>query len=262
MNLESNSAEYGPRIALVTGATSGFGAAIARRFATIGCRLIIVGRRSERLDQLVQELPVPIHAVTLDVRDRESVFQMVADLPEDFRDVDLLVNNAGLALGLEPAYQADLEDWDTMIDTNNRALVSMTRAVLPGMVERGRGHVINIGSVAGSYPYASGSVYCASKAFVLQFSLALKADLAGTPVRVTNVDPGLAETEFSVVRLKGDQEKADAIYKGTTPLVAEDIADTVFWAATRPAHVNINRIEIMPTCQGPGGLMVKKESAD
>ncbi|HEY5789222.1 MAG TPA: SDR family NAD(P)-dependent oxidoreductase [Gammaproteobacteria bacterium] len=247
-----------PEVVFVTGATSGFGLAIARRFAALGSRLIIAGRRRERLDALAAELDVPVHVITLDVRDRDAVFAAVEGLPEPFREIDVLVNNAGLALGLEPAHECNLDDWYTMIDTNDRGLVTVTRAVSPGMIARNRGHIFNISSVAGSYPYPSGSVYCASKAFVTSFSLALRGDFAGTNVRVTNIEPGLAETEFSLVRFKGDAAKAGAAYVGTTPLSAEDIAESVLWAATLPAHVNINRIEVMPTCQGPGPFVVRR----
>jgi 3-hydroxy acid dehydrogenase/malonic semialdehyde reductase len=233
----------------VTGATSGFGEAIARRFARDGARLVICGRRADRLDKLKAELGVPVHAFTLDVRDRDAVAQAVATIPAEFAAIDLLVNNAGLALGLEPAQAASLDDWDTMVDTNIKGLTYVTRAVLPGMVERKRGHVINMGSVAGTYPYPGGNVYGGTKAFVEQFSLNLRADLPGTNVRVTSIAPGMAETEFSNVRFKGDDTKAAKVYEGTQSLTAADVAECVFWAATLPAHVNINTIEVMATCQ-------------
>lgn len=247
------------RIAFVTGATSGFGAEIARRLAKAGARLVICGRRQERLEALKQELGVPVHAAALDVRDREAVFRCVESLPAEFREVDLLVNNAGLALGLEPAHEASLDDWERMVDTNIKGVMYCTRALLPGMVKRDRGHVINIGSIAASYPYAGGNTYGATKAFVQTFSKNLRADLLGTQVRVTNVEPGLAETEFSLVRFHGDADRATKVYQGTKPLTAADIAECVLWAATMPPHVNINAIEVMPVCQAPGGAKVQKQ---
>ncbi len=248
------------RTVFITGATSGFGAAAARRFAAAGARLVVCGRRADRLEALAAELaPVPVHPVTLDVRDRDAVFAAVATLPEKFAAVDLLVNNAGLALGLEPAHRADLDDWEQMVDTNCKGLMYCTRALLPGMVERDRGHVINIGSVAGSYPYPGGNAYGASKAFVKQFSLNLRADLVGTRVRVTNIEPGLCETEFSLVRFKGDRDKAGKVYQGTTPLSADDIAECIFWTAAVPEHMNINRLEVMPVVQGFGPFKIAKE---
>lgn len=239
-------------IALITGATSGFGAACARHFAAAGWDLIICGRRSTLLEARAAELSqtVRVQALTLDVRNVEAVNASIAALPAEFAAIDLLVNNAGLALGLQPAQNCPLQDWEDMIDTNIKGLIYCTRAVLPGMLERGCGHIINIGSVAGNYPYPGGNVYGGTKAFVKQFSLNLIADLLGTPVRVTNVEPGMAETEFSLVRFKGDSAQAARVYEGTQPLQAEDIAEVVYWAATRPAHVNINRIEVMPVSQG------------
>lgn len=247
------------RTVLVTGATAGFGAAIARRFAANGANLVVCGRRTERLEALKAELggAAPVHAVTLDVRDRAAVAAFAAGLPWP---VDLLVNNAGLALGLEPAQNADLDDWETMIDTNIKGLMYMTRAILPGMVERDTGHVINLGSVAGTYPYGGGNMYGATKAAVAQFSLNLITDLAKTRVRVTNIEPGLCGgSEFSQVRFHGDAEKAAKVYEGTRPLTSDDIAEAVYWAASLPAHVNINRIEMMPVCQAPGGLTVHRQ---
>jgi NADP-dependent 3-hydroxy acid dehydrogenase YdfG len=237
------------KVAFITGATSGFGRAIAERLVREGSRVVVTGRRADRLAELGRALGDRALPIVLDVRDREAVESAVAALPPAFADVDVLVNNAGLALGLEPAHRASLDDWETMIDTNCRGLVTCTRAVLPGMVERGRGHVVNIGSVAGSYPYPGGNVYGATKAFVHQFSQNLKADLLGTAVRVTVIEPGMAETEFSVVRLK-DTERAKAVYKGVQPLTGEDIADTVVWCITRPLHFNVNVIEVMPAQQG------------
>ncbi len=246
------------RTVLVTGATAGFGAAIARRFAAHGANLVICGRRTERLEALKAELGgVPVHAAALDVRDGTAVAAFAAALPWP---VDLLVNNAGLALGLEPAQAAELDDWETMIDTNLKGLMYMTRAILPGMVERDRGHVVNISSVAGTYPYPGGNMYGATKAAVTQFSLNLIADLVKTGVRVTNLEPGLCGgSEFSEVRFHGDAEKAAKVYEGTTPLTSEDIAEAVFWAASLPAHVNINRIEMMPVCQAPGPFAIHRK---
>ncbi len=248
------------QIAFITGATSGFGAACARLFAANGWSLVLCGRRRERLDALRAELAeaAPVHAVALDVRDEAAVNAAVAALPAEFAEIDLLVNNAGLALGLEPAHRCDMEDWQRMVDTNIKGLMYCTRAVLPGMVARDRGHIVNIGSVAGTYPYPGGNVYGATKAFVKQFSLNLRADLLGTRVRVTNVEPGLAESEFSLVRFKGDAGKANKTYEGTQPLRPEDIADIVYWAATRPGHVNLNSIEVMPVCQATGPFAISR----
>jgi 3-hydroxy acid dehydrogenase/malonic semialdehyde reductase len=243
----------------ITGATSGFGAAAAHRFAKSGARLILCGRRGERLAAIRKELKVPTHLVTLDVRDREAVFDAVAKLPAEFAAIDVLVNNAGLAQGLDPAYKANLEDWETMIDTNIKGLVYCTRAVLPGMVERKRGHIVNLGSVAGTYPYPGGNVYGGTKAFVEQFSLNLRNDLGGFNIRVTNIEPGMCETEFSVVRFKGDKAAADRVYQGMTPLSADDIAEQIHWVASLPAHVNINRMEIMPVAQSWAGFAVHRE---
>lgn len=248
------------RCVLVTGATAGFGSAIARAYAAAGARLIISGRRQDRLAALAAELAqVPVLPMVLDVRDRVAVTRAVADLPAPFAQVDVLVNNAGLALGLDPAQSANLDDWETMIETNVLGLMYVTRAVLPGMVARDRGHVVNISSVAGTYPYPGGNAYGASKAAVSQLSLNLLADLVKTRVRVTNIEPGLCGgSEFSQVRFKGDEQAAAKVYAGTTPLTPEDVADAVLWATSAPAHVNINRIEMMPTCQAPGALTVHR----
>ena len=248
-------------IAFITGVTSGFGAACARRFAAHGWTLILCGRRQDRLDALRAELAAtaPIHVFPLDVRDETAVNAALAALPVEFSEVDLLVNNAGLALGLEPAHRCDMDDWQRMIDTNIKGLLYCTRAILPGMVARNRGHIVNIGSVAGNYPYPGGNVYGATKAFVKQFSLNLRADLLGTRVRVTNIEPGLAESEFSLVRFKGDDSKAARIYEGTQPLRPEDIADIVYWAATCPAHININRVEVMPVNQAFAPFAISRD---
>ncbi|MFE5506945.1 SDR family oxidoreductase [Amycolatopsis japonica] len=245
----------------VTGASAGFGVEIVRRFAADGARVVAAARSKDRLEKLAGELGENVLPFELDVRDADAVAALPSTLPAEFAEVDLLVNNAGLAKGLEPAHRAKLDDWDQMIDTNIKGLAHLTRALLPGMVERGRGHVINIGSVAGSYPYPGGNAYGATKAFVHQFSLNLRADLQGTGVRVTNVEPGLVGgTEFSVVRFEGDQSKADNVYKGTTPLTAADVAESVFWAASQPEHVNINVIELMPVVQSFSALHIHRES--
>jgi 3-hydroxy acid dehydrogenase / malonic semialdehyde reductase len=247
-------------IVLVTGATSGFGMAIARRFAAEGHRIVAAGRREDRLDGLRDELGAErVLALPLDVRDRAAVERAIAELPPELAAVDLLVNNAGLALGLEPAQRASLDDWENMVDTNIKGLMTVTRAVLPGMVARDRGHVVNIGSTAGSWPYPGANVYGASKAFVRQFSLNLRADLLGTKVRVTAVEPGMVGgTEFSTVRFAGDEARAAEVYARTEPLTAEDVADAVHWAATRPPRVNINVIELMPVTQSFAGLAVSR----
>ena len=244
---------------LVTGATAGFGAAITRRLVRDGHRVIATGRRKERLDALVSELGSAVLAFPLDVTDAAAVAALPGSLPPGWGEVDILVNNAGLALGLDPAWKAKFSDWDTMVATNVTGLIAMTRALLPGMVERNRGYVISLGSTAGSYPYPGGHVYGASKAFVTQFTLNLRSDLIGTNVRVTSVEPGLVGgTEFSSVRFSGDSDKAAGVYKGTEPLTAEDIAETIGWLVALPEHVNINRIEMMPTCQAPGPIAVKR----
>jgi 3-hydroxy acid dehydrogenase / malonic semialdehyde reductase len=237
-------------IVFVTGATSGFGATIARRFAADGARVIAAGRREDRLAAFASELGPACHPLVLDVRSRAQVESAVAGLPAEFAEVDVLVNNAGLALGLEPAQRADLDDWDQMVDTNIKGLMYCTRALLPGMVARDRGHIINLGSVAGEFPYPGGNVYGATKAFVYQFTLNLRADLLGTAVRVSDIQPGMCSgTEFSAVRYRGDESRVESVYAGTDPLTAEDIADTVHWVATRPPHMNVNAISVMPVCQ-------------
>jgi 3-hydroxy acid dehydrogenase/malonic semialdehyde reductase len=248
-----------PGTVFVTGASSGFGAAIARRFATAGARVIASARRAERLAGLAAELGPLVMPVTLDVRDRAAVTELVDGLPPEFAAIDVLVNNAGLALGLNPAQEADLDEWEQMIDTNCKGLAYCTRAILPGMVARRRGHVINLGSIAGTYPYPGGNVYAGTKAFVHQFSLNLRSDLHGTGVRVTCVEPGMADTEFSTVRFSGDTTKADAVYAGMQPLTADDIAESVYWAATLPPHVNVNTIELMPVAQSFAPFQVARE---
>jgi 3-hydroxy acid dehydrogenase/malonic semialdehyde reductase len=244
---------------LVTGATAGFGEAIARRMVKDGYRVIATGRRLDRLEALKADLGEALLPFQLDVSDTAAVAAMPGSLPDGWREVDILVNNAGLALGLSPAYQADLAEWDTMVATNVTGLIHVTHALLPAMVARNRGLVINLGSIAGDYPYPGGHVYGATKAFVLQFSLNLKSDLVGTNVRVTNIEPGLCGgTEFSQVRFHGDTDKAAKVYEGTQPLTSENIAETVAWIAGLPPHMNVNRIELMPTCQAIGPFNIKR----
>jgi 3-hydroxy acid dehydrogenase / malonic semialdehyde reductase len=249
------------RTVFITGASSGFGAACARQFAEEGARLVLAARREGRLMELKDELAgkAEVHSVKLDVRDREAVREAVEGLPDPFREVDILVNSAGLALGLEPAHAARLDDWEEMVDTNIKGVLYCTRFLLPGMVERNRGHVINIGSVAGSWPYPGGNAYGATKAFVEQFSRNLRADLLGKRVRVTCIAPGMAETEFSLVRFKGEAEQAAKVYSGVEPLCADDIAGIIFWVAGLPPHVNINTLEVMPVQQAWGPLAVHRD---
>jgi 3-hydroxy acid dehydrogenase/malonic semialdehyde reductase len=245
---------------LITGATAGFGAAFARRFVKDGHRVIATGRRVERLEGLAAELGAALLAVPLDVTDAAAVAGFVDALPAAWREIDVLVNNAGLALGLSPAWDADLADWDRMVATNISGLIHMTRCVLPGMVARNRGTILNLGSVAGTYPYPGGHVYGGTKAFVEQFSLNLRADLVGKNIRVTNIEPGLVGgSEFSKVRFGGDAQKAANVYAGTTPLSPEDIAETASWIVSLPAHMNINRIEMMPTCQASAAFAIKRQ---
>ena len=247
-------------IVFITGASAGFGAAMARTFVQGGHKVLISGRREDRLQALAAELGDAARPIVLDVTDKASIKAALDSLPAEWRQIDVLVNNAGLALGVTPAHESSLEDWDTMIATNCSGLVAMTRAILPDMVKRGSGTVINLGSVAGATPYPGGNVYGATKAFVEQFTLNLRADLIGTGVRATNLAPGLCGgTEFSNVRMKGNDAAAAKVYEGTVPLTAEDIANTAYWIATLPPHININRIEMMPTCQGYGPLAIKRE---
>lgn len=249
------------RTVFITGASSGFGAACARKFAEEGARLVLAARREGRLAELKEELSgkAEVHTVRLDVREREAVSAAVEGLPDPFREVDILVNCAGLALGLEPAHAADLDDWEEMVDTNIKGLIFCTRLLLPGMVARDRGHVVNIGSVAGNWPYPGGNAYGATKAFVEQFSRNLRADLLGTGVRVTCIAPGMAETEFSLVRFKGEADKAAKVYAGVEPLTGMDIAGIVSWVTTLPGHVNINSLEVMPVQQAWGPLAVSRK---
>jgi NADP-dependent 3-hydroxy acid dehydrogenase YdfG len=249
-----------PKTILITGASSGFGEACARRFAEDGETLILAARRTDRLRKLRDELKdrSKVHVENLDVRSRKEVEEKLGHLPEGFSEVDVLVNNAGLALGLGQAYQADTDDWETMVDVNIKGLMYCTRTLLPSMVERNRGLIVNLGSVAGDWPYPGSNVYGATKAFVKQFSRNLRTDLLGTALRVTNIEPGMAETEFSIVRFKGDEDDAKKVYENVKPLKAEDIAEIVRWVVNLPLHVNINRLEVMPVCQAWGPLAVKR----
>jgi 3-hydroxy acid dehydrogenase/malonic semialdehyde reductase len=251
-------------IVFITGASSGIGAATARAFALAGAgaRLVLTARRIERLRELAQELPVETHLVALDVRDREAVHRAVDSLPAAFAALDILVNNAGLSRGLAPLHAGSEDDWDEMIDTNVKGLLYVTRAVLPGMVARGRGHVINVGSVAGHETYPSGNVYCASKAAVRVLTKGLRLDLLGTGVRVSSVDPGLVPTEFSEVRFHGDRERAAMVYENTRPLTPEDCAEAILWCASRPPWVNVEDILLMPTDQAAATQVHRRPLSD
>lgn len=244
--------------ALVTGATAGIGAACAREFVGAGWRVVGTGRREERLTELAEELGEMFCPAPFDVRDEAAREAVLAALPDEFATVDCLVNNAGLALGTAPAWESDLADWKTMIDTNVTALVSITHRLLPMLIER-KGSIINLSSVAASYPYKGGNVYGGTKAFVRQFSLCLRSDLAGTGVRVTSIEPGMVETEFSIVRNAGDKAIADKLYAGANPMTGEDIAETILWVATQPPHLNINTIELMPVTQSFAGFHVVRD---
>ncbi len=244
---------------LISGATAGFGAATARRFIAAGWRVIGTGRRADRLDALKAELGERFHGATFDITDEAAMAAALAALPADFAKIDVLLNNAGLALGTKPAPQTRLSDWKTMIGTNVTGLVTLTHHLLPGLIER-RGAIVNIASVASNWPYAGGNVYGGTKAFVRQFSLGLRSDLQGTGVRVTSIEPGLCESEFTLVRNGGDKAAYDALYGGADPLQPQDIADTVFWVATLPAHVNINSLEIMPVSQSFAGFQIHRKS--
>jgi len=246
-------------LVLITGASSGFGEAMARKFVQTGHRVIAAARRIDKLHLLQHELGSALLGLELDVTDKASIASMLTNLPAEWRDIDVLINNAGLALGVAPAQSASLDDWETMIDTNNKGLVRMTHALLPHFIARKNGVILNIGSIAGSTAYPGGNVYGATKAFVDQFTLNLRADLIGTGVRASNIAPGLCGgTEFSNVRLKGDDVAAAKVYQGTEPLTALDIAETAYWIATLPPHVNINYIEMMPMCQGFGPLAIQR----
>jgi 3-hydroxy acid dehydrogenase/malonic semialdehyde reductase len=245
----------------ITGATSGFGESCAKLFAKKGWNLVLAARRTKRLEKLQEDLSdkTSVHIITLDVRDRDAVRAELVNLPDAFQNIDILINNAGLALGLEPAYEANLEEWETMVDTNIKGLMYCTHSLLPGMVKRNRGHIVNIGSVAGDWAYPGGNVYGATKAFVKRFSQNLRSDLLGTQVRVTNIEPGFAESEFSIVRFKGDVKKAARVYAGIEPLTPDDIANIIYWVASLPIHVNINSIEVMPTCQTWGPFAIHRK---
>ncbi|HJP97775.1 MAG TPA: SDR family NAD(P)-dependent oxidoreductase [Rhodanobacteraceae bacterium] len=244
---------------LVTGASAGFGAAIAAKFAGSDWRVIACARRADRLADLTNRFgPDRVHACAFDIRDEPAMRQALDTLPESFQGVDVLVNNAGLALGTSPAQTSDLAQWRQMIDTNVTALVTLTRLLLPSLIER-RGAIVNISSISGTYPYKGGNVYGATKAFVTHFSLGLRTDLHGSGVRVTNIEPGMAETEFTLVRTGGDRAASDKLYKGAHPIKAEDIAETVWWVANLPPHLNVNRLELMPTSQSAAGLQVTRQ---
>ncbi|ATD66540.1 MULTISPECIES: SDR family NAD(P)-dependent oxidoreductase [Luteimonas] len=248
------------RTILVTGATSGFGAATVARFLAGGWRVVATGRRAERLQALVETHGGErLHTAAFDIRDEAAMRVALDAIPTDFRGIDALVNNAGLALGTAPAQRADLAQWRQMIDTNITALVTLTHALLPVLIER-RGAILNVSSVAGSYPYPGGNTYGGTKAFVTQFSLGLRSDLHGTGVRVTSIEPGLAETEFTLVRTGGDQAASDTLYAGAQPITADDIADTLWWLANLPAHLNINRIEVMPVSQSFAGFQIHRDA--
>ena len=249
------------KIVLITGATSGIGLSCAHKFAENGDHLILTGRNEKRLAEIGKELEAKgtkVMILAFDVRDAEKAKELIGNLPEQWRDIDVLVNNAGLALGLEPEYQGDLDDWSTMIDTHIKGLLTMTRLVVPGMVERNRGHIINVGSVAGDAAYAGGNVYCATKAAVKALSDGLRIDVANTAIRVTNLKPGLVETNFSNVRFHGDTDRAANVYKGIVPLTGDDIADVAVYAANAPAHVQIAEVLILATHQASGSVIVRK----
>ncbi len=249
-----------PRTVLVTGATSGFGKECAKMFAKNGDRIIATGRRAHRLKELKDELKnYDVLTLQFDVSDKEAVFENIAFLPPEYKNIDILINSAGLALGLESAPNALLDDWEQMIDTNIKGLLYITKAVLPIMVERKTGYIFNLGSIAGSWPYQGGNVYGATKAFVEQFSYNLRTDLKGTNIRVSNIEPGAAKTEFSDVRFKGATDQAQKVYDGYKPLVATDIANLIFTLANLPSHVNVNSLEVMPTAQTWAGLHVEKK---
>lgn len=248
------------QIILITGATSGFGHAMALRFAKEGTRIIATGRRTQRLKELKKVLGDKVHTLTFDVSKQAQVEKALGSLPKEWQNIDVLVNNAGGALGAERMPKASLADWEQMVDTNIKGLLYCTHLIVPGMIKRGRGYIVNIGSVAGSYAYPGGNAYGASKAFVKQFSQNLRSDLLGKNIRVTNIEPGMAQTEFSVVRCHGSQDKADAVYKGTQPLTAEDIAESVLFCLRQSPHVNITRLEIMPTRQALAGFAVDRDA--
>lgn len=250
------------KLILITGATSGIGEACARKFAAMGSNLILNGRNVEKLEHLKNELTaqgVEVLTLPFDVRDRQAMKQALESLQGQWKNIDVLINNAGLVFGLDKEHEGSLDEWDVVIDTNIKALLAMTRMVVPGMVERGRGHIINIGSIAGDAAYAGGSVYCATKAAVKALSDGLRIDLVDTPLRVTNIKPGMVETNFSMVRFHGDKQKADAVYEGLQPLTGDDIADVVYYAASAPAHVQIAEVLVMPTNQATGTICYRQK---
>jgi 3-hydroxy acid dehydrogenase/malonic semialdehyde reductase len=247
---------YKPETVFITGATGDFGNAFVNVFSELGCKLILHGRSLEKLEALKKSLTGPAHIIAFDMKDKAAMKDAVQSFPDEFADIDLLINNAGGAHGQEAAYDANIDDWEEMIEVNNLALIRLTRLLLPNMVKRKKGHIINIGSIAGTYPYPGGHVYCGVKAFVAQFSLALRADLQGKNIRVTNLEPGMVETQFSLVRFKGDKDKAASVYKDTVPMTADDVAQSALWAATLPEHFNVNRIEMMPTVQAFSPLSI------
>lgn len=251
---------YIPKVVFITGATGDFGRAFAKRFAALGSKLIVHGRDASKVETLVNEIDGDVYGMVCDITDLVAIDKAVENIPDHFRDVDLLINNAGGALGIEKIHETSADDLDSVIDVNVKSLVRMTRRILPGMVARQRGHIINIGSISGSWPYPGGHVYCGSKAFVRQFSLSIRSDLQGTGVRVTNLEPGMVETQFSLARFKGDAQRAAKVYANTTPLQPEDIAEAAVWAATLPVHVNINTMEVMPTKQSFSPLAVERSA--
>ena len=247
---------------LITGASSGIGEGCARKFASQGARLILNARSTDKLEILARELQenynTECYIMPFDVRDYKMASNMLEALPDEWKAIDILINNAGLAVGVDKEHEGNIDEWDTMIDTNIKALLSMTRLVVPGMVERGRGHIINIGSIAGDAAYPGGSVYCATKAAVKALSDGLRIDLVDTPLRVTNIKPGMVETNFSVIRFRGDKERADNVYKGIKPLNGDDIAEVVYFAASAPEHMQVAEILVMPTNQATGTIVSKK----
>lgn len=250
------------KIVFITGASSGIGEGCARKFAGNGYKVIINGRNIEKLtavrNALETEYNAEVYMLPFDVRDRQAAVSAIESLPEDWKNIDILINNAGLVIGLDKEHEGNLDEWDIMIDTNIRALIAMTRIIVPEMVERGRGHVINIGSIAGDYAYPGGSVYCACKAAVKALSDGLRIDLVDTPVRVTNIKPGLVETNFSVIRFRGDKDKADNVYKGIKPLNGDDVAEVVYFAASVPEHIQVAEVLVMPTNQATGTIVYRK----
>ncbi len=251
-----------PKTVLITGATGDFGRAFAHRFAALGANLVLAARNDDKARTLEQDIQnkhkVQTHCCVFDIQDKIEMKTQIECLPAPFRDIDLLINNAGLALGLDPAHSCDIDDWETMVEVNNIALIRMSRLIMEGMAERKKGHIINIGSIAGNYAYPGSNVYGATKAFVKQFSYNLRADLVGTDIRVTNIEPGMIQTQFSEVRFKGDIDKADSVYANTKNMTAEDVAEAVVWSATLPPYFNVNSMEIMPTTQSFGPLTVER----